>query len=65
MHLIFIAEKMSRKCSGLKDIAFAAVERSAKFQTRYLKGVPFVNRSYMKGVPFCQNGIIYRYMYNM
>ena len=35
-----------------KDSAFTAVKRDAKSQTRYVKGVPFVNRRYMKGVPF-------------
>ena len=39
-------------CSFLKESAFTAVERDAKFQTRYVKGVPFVNRRYTKGVPF-------------
>ena len=27
-------------------------EGTAKFQTRYVKGVPFVNETYTKGVPF-------------
>ena len=38
--------------SYLKDSAFTAVKRDAKFYTRYVKGVPFVNRRYTKGVPF-------------
>ena len=38
--------------SYLKDSAFTAVKRGAKFQTRYVTGVPFVNRRYTKGVPF-------------
>ena len=38
--------------SYLKDSDFTAVKRDAKFLTRYVKGVPFVNRGYMKGVPF-------------
>ena len=39
--------------SYLKDSAFTAVKRDAKFFTRFVKGVPFVNgRSYTKGVPF-------------
>ena len=38
--------------SYLKDSAFIAVKRDAKSQTRYVKGVPFVNRRYMKGVTF-------------
>ena len=38
--------------SYLKDSAFRAVKRDAKSQTRYVKGVPFVNRGYTKGVPF-------------
>ena len=36
----------------LKDSAFTAVKRDAKVETRYLKGVPFVNRRYKEGVPF-------------
>ena len=36
--------KMSRKLSYFKDSALTAVKRDAKFVTRYLKGVPFVNR---------------------
>ena len=31
---------------------FTTVKRDAKFYTRYVKGVPFVNRRYTKGVPF-------------
>ena len=38
--------------SYLNDRAFIAVKRDAKFKTRYVKGVPFVNRRYTKGVPF-------------
>ena len=38
--------------SCLKDSAFTGVKRDAKFQTRYVKGVPSVNRRYSKGVPF-------------
>ena len=38
--------------SCLKDSAFTAVQRDAKSQTRYVKGVPFVNRRHSKGVPF-------------
>ena len=38
--------------SQLNDIAFTAVKRDANFSTRYVKGVPFLNRSYTKGVPF-------------
>ena len=33
----------------LNDSAFTAVKRGAKFWTRYVKGVPFVNRRYSKG----------------
>ena len=36
--------------SYLKDSTFTAVKRDAIFQTRYVKGVPFVNRRYTKGV---------------
>ena len=48
----------SRKCpifvidSYLKDSAFTAVKRGAKFETRCVKVVPFLNRRYSKGVPF-------------
>ena len=38
--------------SCLKDSAFTAVKRDAKFSTMYVNGVPFLNRTYMKGVPF-------------
>ena len=38
--------------SHLKDYAFTAVKKDAKFYTRYVKGVPFVNNRYTKGVPF-------------
>ena len=36
--------------SYLHDNAFTAVKRDTKFQTMYVKGVPFVNRRYTKGV---------------
>ena len=38
--------------SHLKDDAFTADKRGAKFYTRYVKGVPVVNKRYTKGVPF-------------
>ena len=38
--------------SCLKDSAFTVVKRDAMFLTRYVTGVPFVNRGYTKGVPF-------------
>ena len=31
----------------IKEIAFTAVKRDKQFLTRYVKGVPFVNRRYM------------------
>ena len=37
--------------SYLNDSVFTAVKRDAKFKTRYVKGVPFVNRRCTKGVP--------------
>ena len=43
--------------SYLKDSAFTAVKRDAKFQTRYVKGVPFVNRRCKKRGTFVKNGI--------
>ena len=42
--------------SYLYDSAFTAVKRDAKSQTRYVKGVPFVNRRYMEGVPWYIKG---------
>ena len=53
----FHGYKMSRKPFGfginsyLKDGAFKAVKRDAKFKTWYVKGVPFVHGRYTKGVP--------------
>ena len=44
--------------SYLKDSAFTAVKRDAKFKTRYVKGVPFVSRMYTKGVPFSRKNYI-------
>ena len=38
--------------SYLNGSAFTALKRDAKFLTKYVKGVPFVNRRYTKGVPF-------------
>ena len=37
--------------SYLNDNKFTAVKRDVKFWTRYVKGVPFVNRRHTKGVP--------------
>ena len=52
----FISESRKRSNfvidSYLKDSEFTAVKRDAKFWTRCVKGVPFVNRRYTKGVPF-------------
>ena len=36
--------------SYFKDIAFTAVKKNAKFQTRHVNGVLFVNKRYTKGV---------------
>ena len=38
--------------SHLNDRTFTAVKRNAKFLTKYVKGVPFVNRRYTKVVSF-------------
>ena len=38
--------------SYLNYSAVTAVKRDAKFSTRYVKGLSFVNRRYTKGVPF-------------
>ena len=35
-------------CSHLKGSAFTAVRRDTKFKTRYVKGVPFINRRQTK-----------------
>ena len=34
------------------DSEFTAVKRDAEIKTRYVKGVPFVNRRYTEGGPF-------------
>ena len=42
-----------------KSQCILTVKRDAKFLTKYVKGVPFVNRRYTKGVPFLSgNGIL-------
>ena len=38
--------------SYLNGSVFTALKKDAKFLTKYVKGVPFVNRRYTKGVPF-------------
>ena len=44
--------------SYLNDSAFTAVKIDAKCLTRYVKGVPFVNRKYTKADTFfVKNGI--------
>ena len=54
----FMAVEKTRKLSGfviwsyLTDIAFTAVKRYAQFKTRWVKGVPFVNRRNTKGNSF-------------
>ena len=40
-----MAVKKTRKISGLES-AFTAAKRDAKFLTRFVKGVAFVNRRY-------------------
>ena len=58
LQMHFISRKTLRKLPGfviysyLKDSALTAVKRDEKFLTRYVKGVPFVNRRYAKGVSF-------------
>ena len=44
--------------SYLKDSAFTAVKRDAKFYARYVKGVPFANKRYTTRVPFSQKNRI-------
>ena len=50
--------KKSRKRSGFvinsyfKDIKFTAVKEDGKFQSRYVNGVPFINRVSTKEAPF-------------
>ena len=46
--------------SYLKDSALTAVKRDETFLTRYVKGVPFVNRRYAKGVSFLSKMIYKR-----
>ena len=38
--------------SFLEDSSFAPVKRDTRLLTRYMEGVPFVNRRYTKGVTF-------------
>ena len=62
----FISLKTLRKLPGfviysyLKDSALTAVKRDETFLTRYVKGVPFVNRRYAKGVSFLSKMIYKR-----
>ena len=39
-------------CSHFKGNTFTAVKRNKKFQTRFVKGVPFINRRCTKRIPF-------------
>ena len=65
LQMHFISRKKLRKSPGfviysyLKDSALTAVKRDEKFLTRYVKGVPFVNRRYTKRVPFLAK-IVYK-----
>ena len=43
--------------SCFKDSAFTAVKRDAKFQTRYVKGVPFFKRYDKRGTFSVKNGL--------
>ena len=54
-----MAVKKTRKISGLES-AFTAAKRDAKFLTRFVKGVAFVNRRYTKGVPFLSKKVYKR-----
>ena len=54
-------EKTFRFCDYQKDSAFTAVERDAKPYTRYVKGVPFVNRRVNESATFSvKSSIVYR-----
>ena len=44
--------------SYLNGSAFTALKRDAKFLTKYVKGVPFVNRRYTKGGTFLVKNVI-------
>ena len=44
--------------SQLKDGAFTAVKRNVAFLTRYVKGIPFVNRRCTKGVPIFLSKVV-------
>ena len=46
--------------SYFKDSAFTAVKRDAKFSTRYVKGVLFVNKRHTIGVTFLQKMVYKR-----
>ena len=39
-------------CSYFKGNTFTALKRNKKFQTRFVKGVQFINRRYTKRIPF-------------
>ena len=55
-----MAVKKSRKRSGFVIFSYLKVrqphltpgKRDVKFQSKYVKGVPFVNKRYTKGEPF-------------
>ena len=62
----FLAVKKSRKRSGFvtysyfKDSAFTLrAVKNAKFETRYVKRVPFINRGYTKEAPF-RSKLVYK-----
>ena len=35
-----------------RQCIYSSEKGSAKFYTKYMKGIPFVNRRYRKGIPF-------------
>ena len=48
-----------------KESALAVANRDAKFSTRDVKGVPFLNRRYSKGVPFKKSTYIHKYIHQV
>ena len=39
-------------CSYFKGNTFTVVKRNKKFQTRFVKGGPFINKRYTKRIPY-------------
>ena len=56
--MCYVHAQLNPGCDGLQstdidtDSDVFPKLHTSKIQTRYMKGVPFVNRRYTKGVPF-------------